>query len=82
MRGIRVMIAVMVAAFAGSATVGAQGSPASQATKGRVPESEYQKWESVTAGDLSPDGKWVAYELRGVNNSNELRYRQVGEATE
>ena len=80
MRGIRVIIAVMVAACAGAATVGAQGAPTAQATKGRVPESDYPKWESLAAGDLSPDGKWVAYELRRVNNSNEMRYRLVGAA--
>ncbi len=82
MRGIRVIIAVMVAACAGAATAGAQGTPAAQATKGRVPEADYPKWESVTAGELSPDGKWVAYELRRVNNSNEMRYRLVGAAQE
>jgi dipeptidyl aminopeptidase/acylaminoacyl peptidase len=82
MRGIRVLMAVTVIAAAGSASVGAQATASTQVTRGRVPEADYQKWESVTAGDLSPDGRWVAYELRRVNNANELHYRQVGAAQE
>jgi len=74
MRGLRTIYTVALGAAA-TATI---SSPvAAQAAKPRVPASEYGKWESVTAGDLSPDGKWVAYELRRVNGANELRYRQV-----
>lgn len=80
MRGIRLLMAVI--AMAGSASAGAQAAASALVAKGRVPEAAYQKWESVTAGDLSPDGRWVAYELRRVNNANELRYRQVGAAQE
>ncbi len=53
-----------------------------QAPKGRVPASDYGKWETPAGGELSPDGKWVAYELRRVSGSNELRYRQIGAAQE
>ena len=74
MHGIRaiVTLGLVVAAFAPVA------SPlAAQAVKGRVPASDYGKWEAPTGGELSPDGKWIAYELRRVSGSNELRYRQV-----
>jgi dipeptidyl aminopeptidase/acylaminoacyl peptidase len=45
--------------------------------KAPVPASEYTKWETPAAADLSPDGKWVAYEVRRVSGNNELRYRPV-----
>src|SRR5882724_7019131 len=79
MRGIRTIIGL-------SSVLGAVATArtplAAQAPKGRVPAADYGKWESPAGGELSPDGKWVAYELRRVSGSNELRYRQVGAATE
>ena len=69
--------------YHGGGTAVAQGTPAVQAAaRSRVPAAEYGKWEALSAGDLSPDGKWVAYEVRRVNGANELRYRQVPDGAE
>ena len=35
--------------------------------------SEYGKWESLTGGTLSPNGRWLAYGVNRVNEENELR---------
>jgi len=39
--------------------------------------ADLSKWETLGAGVLSPDGKWVAYDIRRGNGSTELRYRSV-----
>ncbi len=75
MRGMQTIIGLAL----GLATTAALQA---QAPKGRVPASDYGKWETPAGGELSPDGKWVAYELRRVSGSNELRYRQIGAAQE
>ncbi len=93
MRTTRVISAAWcVAAAAGVMSIGAsvraqstdpaQVPAAAQSGKTRVPVSEYTKWETPAAGDLSPDGRWVAYELRRVSGMNELRYRAVGSGEE
>jgi dipeptidyl aminopeptidase/acylaminoacyl peptidase len=38
-----------------------------------VPPADFQKWETLGAGDLSPDGKWLAYSIRRVSTDEELR---------
>ncbi|MDA1080552.1 MAG: prolyl oligopeptidase family serine peptidase [Gemmatimonadetes bacterium] len=80
------VLSVVIIAVAVSVTgiARAQGATASvaQAARGPVPASEYTKWESVAGADLSPDGKWIAYELRRVNGANELRYRLVAGGAE
>jgi dienelactone hydrolase len=40
--------------------------------------ADYAKWESLGAGALSPDGKFVAYDFRRGNGSTELRWRAAG----
>jgi dipeptidyl aminopeptidase/acylaminoacyl peptidase len=35
--------------------------------------ADYGKWETLGAGTLSPDGKWLAYEIRRSGGDNELR---------
>jgi dipeptidyl aminopeptidase/acylaminoacyl peptidase len=52
------------------------------AAKPTVPPAEWTKWETPAAGDLSPDGNWVAYEVRRVNGNNELRYRTAAGGAE
>jgi hypothetical protein len=52
------------------------------ASKPTVPPAEWTKWETPAAGDLSPDGKWVAYEVRRVSGNNELRYRPAAGGAE
>jgi dipeptidyl aminopeptidase/acylaminoacyl peptidase len=39
--------------------------------------ADYAKWETLGAGALSPDGKWVAYDFRRGSGTTELRYRAV-----
>ncbi len=39
--------------------------------------ADLAKWETLGAGSLSPDGKFVAYDFRRGNSSSELRYRAV-----
>jgi dienelactone hydrolase len=67
--------------------VGAIGAAAAQqpqgaATKPTLTNAEYAKWESLGAGQLSPDGKWLAYDFRRGNQSVELRYRAVDSGSE
>ena len=35
--------------------------------------ADYGKWETLGAGTVSPDGKWLACEIRRSNGDNELR---------
>ncbi len=56
--------AVLVAA----ATIGAQPPQ-----KPALTASDYGKWESLDAGELSPDGHWLAVPVRRVDGTRELR---------
>jgi hypothetical protein len=61
------------------------GALAAQGTSGAKPtltNADYAKWESLGAGQLSPDGKWVAYDFRRGNQSVELRYRAADATSE
>ena len=40
--------------------------------------ADYGKWETLGAGTLSPDGKWLAYEIRRSGGDNELRVAATG----
>jgi dipeptidyl aminopeptidase/acylaminoacyl peptidase len=46
---------------------------ASAQSKPTVKPADYGKWETPGASTLSPDGKWIAYEIRRVDGNNELR---------
>jgi len=90
-RAVRTPVLILASAMALALTPGLRTVPtagaqtpatAGSTARGRVPASDYGKWESVTGAELSPDGKWVAYELRRVNGANELRYRQVPDGAE
>jgi dipeptidyl aminopeptidase/acylaminoacyl peptidase len=39
---------------------------------------DYGKWETLGAATLSPDGKWLAYEIRRTGGDNELRVAATG----
>jgi dipeptidyl aminopeptidase/acylaminoacyl peptidase len=57
-----------------------QNGPSATTTpreRGAIPPAEYGKWESLGSGALSPDGKWVTYDIRRVSGSGELHYRLV-----
>ena len=45
--------------------------------KPAVTPAAFAKWETLGAGDLSPDGKWLAYSIRRVNTDEELRVASV-----
>jgi dipeptidyl aminopeptidase/acylaminoacyl peptidase len=46
-------------------------------TKPTLLPADYGKWETLGAGDLSPDGKWLAYEIRRSSGDGELRIAPV-----
>lgn len=62
-----------LAIFFTAATLLAQQKPA-------VAPADFQKWETLGAGDLSPDGKWLAYSIRRVSTDEELRVASVTSA--
>ncbi len=39
--------------------------------------ADYAKWETLGPGTLSPDGKWIAYEITRPNDESELRIRSA-----
>ena len=39
--------------------------------------ADLAKWETLGAGSLSPDGKFVAYDFRRADGTSEMRYRSV-----
>ena len=46
-------------------------------TKPTLLPADYGKWETLSAGSLSPDGKWSAYEIRRTSGDGELRIAPV-----
>jgi dipeptidyl aminopeptidase/acylaminoacyl peptidase len=46
-------------------------------TKPTLLPADYGKWETLGAGNLSPDGKWLAYEIRRTSGDGELRIAPV-----
>ena len=61
----------------------AQGAvPVANTGRPPVPAAEWGKWETLGAGALSPDGKWVAYDFRRASGGGELRYRAVAAEAE
>ena len=46
---------------------------ASAQPKPTLTPADYGKWETLGTGTLSPDGKWLAHEIRRTNGDNELR---------
>lgn len=47
-----------------------------------VPTADYDKWETLGTGTLSPDGKWVAYDVRRGPRGRELRFRALASDSE
>jgi len=41
--------------------------------KPAVTPADYGKWESLGQGEISPDGKWLAYQVQRANGNHELR---------
>jgi len=42
-------------------------------SKPALTPADYGKWETLGQGTLSPDGKWLAYEIRRTDKNDELR---------
>src|SRR5262245_9626054 len=81
----RVRLLVIPFALVSSTLIAQQQQGAlntAHAAKPTLTTADYAKWETLGAGVLSPDGKWVAYDFRRGNASVELRYRRVGAPTE
>ena len=63
---------LLVAFFCAAAAFGQQ--------KPAVTPAAFAKWETLGAGELSPDGKWLAYSIRRVNTDEELRVASLNGA--
>jgi dipeptidyl aminopeptidase/acylaminoacyl peptidase len=42
-----------------------------------ITPADYGKWETLTFGELSSDGKWLAYGVNRSNGKNEMRVRSL-----
>jgi dipeptidyl aminopeptidase/acylaminoacyl peptidase len=51
--------------------------PALAQTKPTLLPADYGKWETLGAGSLSPNGYWLAYEIRRTSGDGELRVAPV-----
>ena len=77
----RLALRSCVLAVAGTSLGAQRTTPATQVSNGKkpVPVADWAKWETLGQGSLSPDGKWVAWDLRRQVGGVELRYRAVGD---
>ena len=41
--------------------------------------ADYGQWEGLTYGELSADGRWLAYGINRTNGQNEMRLRSLSE---
>ena len=57
-----------------------QGSPSARGAKTPIPKADWSRFEVLGASVISPDGRWIAYEVRrnGGLGASELHYRAVG----
>jgi dipeptidyl aminopeptidase/acylaminoacyl peptidase len=55
----------------------AVASAALAQTKPALVPADYGKWETLGAGNLSPNGKWLAHEIRRTSGDGELRVAPV-----
>ncbi len=65
-------IATVVAAILAAAPAGAQEKPT-------LTPADYGRWETLGRAQLSPDGGWLAYDIRRVDQKDELRVRALDE---
>lgn len=63
--------------FVLSAALLASPFAATARQKPLVQPADYGQWESLGQPTLSPNGKWLAYPIRRVNEENELRIRSL-----
>jgi dipeptidyl aminopeptidase/acylaminoacyl peptidase len=62
-----------------AAVVVAAVAPAEAQQKPTLTPADYGKWETLGRAHLSPDGGWLAYDIRRVDEENELRVRSLDE---
>jgi hypothetical protein len=81
------LLAIPLAFLAAPRTAVAQtphaGPPAaSSAALPTLTTADYAKWETLGNGALSPDGRWVEYDVRRGNGTSELHYRAMNAETD
>src|SRR5579862_7962814 len=62
--------------------LGALSSAAFAQSKHTLAPADYAKWETLGNSAISPDGKWIAYDVRRGDASTELRYHAVDSENE
>ncbi len=67
---------VAVAAFSFVAA-----APAVAQDKPTLTPADYGQWETLGSAQLSPDGRWLGYAIRRVDENDELRVRALDEDT-
>jgi hypothetical protein len=55
--------------------------PAAAQQRPTITPADYGQWETLGPATLSPDGTWLAYQVRRVNEENELRIRPLDRDT-
>jgi dipeptidyl aminopeptidase/acylaminoacyl peptidase len=65
-------VAIATAALVVAAPVAAQDKPT-------VPAADYGKWETAGTAAFTSDGAWIAYPIRRVDETRELRLRAVAD---
>lgn len=56
-------------------------APAAAQRKPTLTPADYGRWETLGSAQLSPDGQWLAYGIRRVDEQDELRVRALDEDT-
>ena len=83
LRAIRMATRVAVVVAAPLAAQQPQsGASASAAQRPALAEADYARIETLGATALSPDGKWVAYDLHRNSGGSELHYRALAAGAE
>ena len=70
-------LSVLIAAVNPLTAQQSQGSSSAAVRKPVLKSADYAKWETLGNGVLSPDGKWIAYDLRRGDGTVELRYHAI-----
>lgn len=66
-----------IASFGTSVTAQSEQPPI-QSQPEQLRAKDYGQWESLrSSGTLSPDGKWIAYQVSRSNGDNELRLKRI-----
>ncbi|HET7564534.1 MAG TPA: hypothetical protein VFJ96_06040, partial [Gemmatimonadaceae bacterium] len=77
-----VCLSASVLLFAALPVLAQQPAVPASADQPVLPVADYARIETLGASDLSPDGRWVVYDVRRVSGGTELHYRAVGASAE